>query len=171
MTHDAPPPNAVRGNDWPALPVADAAAFEPRLGVTVVLSYFEAPGALACALAALDRQDYPRGLLEAVVVDDGSREPLDDPRARIGLPATGVPLHVVRQENRGFGLARARNAGARAARHPILVFLDGDTVAEPGPGPCPRALAPRRRRRGDDRVPALGGGGYRRSAGAGGAAG
>ena len=39
---------------------------------------------------------------------------------------------AVRQERRGFGLARARNAGAQAAAHDILVFLDGDVIPEAG---------------------------------------
>ena len=39
----------------------------------------------------------------------------------------------MRQTRRGFGLARARNAGAKAAAaHDILVFLDGDVIAEAG---------------------------------------
>ena len=38
-------------------------------------------------------------------------------------PPRAAPRH-------GFGLARARNAGARAALHDILVFLDGDVIAE-----------------------------------------
>ena len=121
-----PPPNTVRGNDWRQVPVPDAAAFEPSEGVTVVVPYHEAPGELALALAALERQRYPRELLEVVVVDDGSRAPPPIP-ARPGLE-----VRVVRQRRCGFGLARARNLGAREARHEILVFLDGDMIAEDG---------------------------------------
>ena len=61
-----PPPNTVRYNDWRQVPVPDAAAFEPSEGVTVVVAYHEAPGELALALAALERQRYPRELLEVV---------------------------------------------------------------------------------------------------------
>ena len=120
-----PPPNRVRYNEWPRVAVPDAGAFTPTEGVTVVVPHFEAPGELALALAALERQRYPRGLLEVVVVDDGSRTP---PR----LAPSSLAVRLVRQEDRGFGLARARDTGARAARHDILVFLDGDVVADEG---------------------------------------
>ena len=39
-------------------------------------------------------------------------------------------MKVVRQERRGFGLARARNTGARAAAHDVLLFLDSDILVE-----------------------------------------
>ena len=121
-----PAPNTVRYNDWRQVPVPDAAGFEPSEGVTVVVPYHEAPCELALALAALERQRYPRELLEVVVVDDGSRAPPPTP-ARPGLA-----VRVVRQRRCGFGLARARNLGAREARHEILVFLDGDMIADDG---------------------------------------
>ena len=38
----------------------------------------------------------------------------------------------MRQQRQGFGLARARNTGARAAAHGILVFLDADVIGAPG---------------------------------------
>ena len=121
-----PPPNAVRYNDWRQVAVPDADAFAPSEGVSVVVPYHEAPGELALTLAALERQRYPEGLLEVVVVDDGSRAPPP-------IPAGGeVDVRLVRQPRRGFGLSRARNRGAREARHEILVFLDGDMIADDG---------------------------------------
>ena len=120
-----PPPNRVRCNEWPRVAVADEAAFTPTEGVTVVVPHFEAPAELGLVLAGLARQRWPRELLEVVVVDDGSRPPLRP-------PASPLALRVVRQDDRGFGAPRARNAGARAARHDILVFLDGDMVADEG---------------------------------------
>ena len=121
----APRPAAVRGNDWRQVALPAAQRFAPSLAVSVVVPYFEAPGPLSLTLAGLERQTYPRELFEVVVVDDGSREPLV-------APATPLDLRVVREERRGFGLARARNAGARAAAHGILVFLDCDVIAEAG---------------------------------------
>ena len=121
-----PRPAAVRGNDWRQVAVPAPEAFRPALPVSVVVPCFEAPGALALTLAGLEGQDYPRALFEVVVVDDGSCPPLRVPAS------TALPVRAVRQERRGFGLARARNAGARAASHDILVFLDGDVIAEAG---------------------------------------
>ena len=120
-----PPPNRVRYNEWPRVAVPAAAAFIPTKGVTVVVAHHGAPAGLALALAALERQRYPRELVEVVVVDDGSRPPPP-------LPPSPLAVRRVRRGGRGFGTAHARNAGARAARHDILVFLDGDVVADEG---------------------------------------
>ena len=121
----APPPATVRHNDWRAVALPAAAAFVPALPVSVIVPCHQAPGALALTLAGLERQDWPAELLEVVVVDDGSEPPLE-------LPAAALDLRAVRQPRNGFGLARARNAGVRAAAHDILVFLDGDVIPEAG---------------------------------------
>ena len=121
-----PAPATVPYNDWRQVAVPSPSDFEPRAGVTVVVPYFEAQRELSLTLAALEGQTYPAELVEVVVVDDGSRSP-----PRIAAPG-GLDISLVRQEHRGFGLARARNNGALAARHDILVFLDGDMIADPG---------------------------------------
>ena len=120
----SPMPAGVRYNDWRAVDMVPAGAFEPSLPVSVIVPYFEAPDALALTFAALETQTYPRSLVEVVVVDDGSRPSLGPP------PSAVFDVKVVRQRRRGFGLARARNSGARAAAHDILVFLDCDVLAE-----------------------------------------
>jgi len=122
----AVPPAVVRGNDWPSLPTPPPESFQPRLPVTVVVPYYEAPEALELTLAALEAQTYPRELFEVVVVDDGSRQPLAQPAD------TALSVKVVHQEDLGFGLARARNNGARAADGEIFVFLDCDMMPEAG---------------------------------------
>ena len=122
----APPPAGVRGNDWRSLAVAPVEFFEPSLAATVVVPYYEAPEALALTLAGLERQTYPRELFEVVVVDDGSDPPLEL------VQPTPLAVRVVHQEDLGFGLARARNNGARAADGDIIVFLDCDMVPEAG---------------------------------------
>ena len=114
----------MRYNGWRTL-APSGGPFVPSIGVSVVIPYFEAAETLGPVLAALEGQDWPRDLLEVVVVDDGSRPPL-------APPDSALDLRTVRLADRGFGLARARNAGARAARHGILVFLDADIVAAPG---------------------------------------
>ena len=118
------PPADVRGNNWRALAVATPERFEPELPVSVVVTYYEAPEALDLTLAALESQTYPRELFEVVIVDDGSRTSLAPP---VGSP---LKVRVVHQEDRGFGLARARNTGAKAANSEILVFLDCDMMPE-----------------------------------------
>ncbi len=101
--------------------------FTPILPVSVISPCYQTPAeTLARTLAALEGQTYPRDLFEVVIVDDGSQPPLERPRS------TPLNVRVVRQERRGFGIARARNTGARAAVHDILLFLDSDTLAEAG---------------------------------------
>ena len=121
-----PSPAGVRGNDWPSLDAAPAEQFVPELAVSVVVTYYEAPEALGLTLAALEGQTYPRDMFEVVIVDDGSLPPLETP---VDSP---LNVQVVHQEDRGFGLARARNTGARAAAHDIIVFLDCDMMPESG---------------------------------------
>ena len=58
--------------------------------------------------------------LEIIVVDDGST---DAGPAR----ASSYPIRLIRQRN--AGPAAARNAGARAAKGAILIFLDADCIA------------------------------------------
>lgn len=120
------PPAAVRGNDWRSLGPSPPEDFRPTIPVTVVIPYYEAPEALDLTLAALERQTYPRELFEVVIVDDGSRIPLQTPGS------SPLAIRVFHQQDLGFGAARARNLGARMANHPILVFLDCDMLPEGG---------------------------------------
>ncbi|WP_428119076.1 glycosyltransferase [Candidatus Poriferisodalis sp.] len=128
------PPADVRGNDWRSLAVAPLDVFEPLLSVTVVVPYYEARHELGLTLAGLERQTYPQDLFEVIVVDDGSDPPLDLSALDLpGLDLSGpnsVNLRVIHQEDLGFGLARARNNGARSANGDVLVFLDCDMVPE-----------------------------------------
>ena len=119
-----PPPAEVRGNDWRSLAVVPLEMFEPSLSTTVVVPYYEAPDELSLTLAGLERQTYPRNLFEVVVVDDGSDPPLE-----LAEP-NPLRVRVIHQEDLGFGLARARNNGARAADGDLLAFLDCDMVPE-----------------------------------------
>ncbi|MXZ53437.1 MAG: glycosyltransferase [Acidimicrobiaceae bacterium] len=121
-TPPAPGPAKVDGNDWKSLDTASLEEFEPRLQATVVVPYYEAPDALALTLAGLERQSYPRHLFEVIVVDDGSDPPLEMPGR------SPLNVRVIHQPDLGFGLARARNNGARAAQGDIVVFLDCDMI-------------------------------------------
>lgn len=116
----------VPGNRWDLLDVPALGRWTPTRRVTVVLPYFQAPDALENTLAGIARQTYPADLVQVVVADDGSTPPLLLPTGYRGLDIT-----VVHQEDRGFGLARARNTGAGEADGDILVFLDCDMVPEP----------------------------------------
>ena len=121
-----PRPADVPYNDWRQAPLPSPEEFTPSLPVSVVMPAYGPPAAvLDRTLAALEGQTYPRDLFEVVIVDDGSEPPL-------ALPRSPLDVRMVRQERRGFGLARARNTGAREAAHSILLFLDCDTLVEAG---------------------------------------
>ena len=66
-----------------------------------------------------------RGTLEIIVVDDASTDASLDVLQK---EFSGVKA-LVHRENRGFG--RACWSGARAAQHPILIFLNSDITVAP----------------------------------------
>jgi GT2 family glycosyltransferase len=133
----------VVGNRWDL--VAGRDPEPPR--VSVIVTHYAQPGELARTLAALARQDHPADRLEIVVADDGSPE----------APAVPDGVTLVRQEDRGFRAAAARNLGVAASTGDVLCFLDADTTPEPGyvraltrlPALLPEAVTVGRRRHAD----------------------
>lgn len=133
----------VPGNRWDL--VADRHPDPPR--VTVVVTHYDQPDQLARTLTALQHQDHPAELLEIIVADDGS--PIE--------PTVPSGVRLVRQEDRGFRAAAARNLGAAAAEGDVLCFLDADTTPEPEyvrrltrlPALLPEAVTVGRRRHAD----------------------
>jgi GT2 family glycosyltransferase len=108
-------------------PVGDRArAAKPGAGegapaLSAIVPTAGRPGSLARCLAALAVQDV-EAPFEIIVVDDapsGSGPPVVVPH----------PARVV--DSGGRGAAAARNAGARAARGDVLLFLDDDLVPAP----------------------------------------
>jgi glycosyltransferase involved in cell wall biosynthesis len=71
-------------------------------------------------LAALEGQDYPSASYEVVVVDNGSREPVDD-------LVSAFPHATTVLEPRP-GSYRARNRGIDAGRGDVFAFLDADCI-------------------------------------------
>lgn len=107
----------VPGNRWDLV-----AHLEPEAPhVTVIVTHYAQPVELARTLEALRRQDHPHDRLEIIVADDGSPE----------VPSVPEGVRLVRQDDRGFRAAAARNLGAAAASGDVLCFLDADTSPEP----------------------------------------
>lgn len=94
----------------------------PATPVSVIIPTHNRAEFLARAIDSVLSQSY--ATLELIVVDDGSTD--ETPAL---LASYGENLTVLRQENRGP--AAARNAGIRAARHPLLAFLDSDDQFAP----------------------------------------
>jgi len=69
-------------------------------------------------------QTLPAGEVQVIVVDDGSTDGSGEL-----AQGYGAGIEYVRQENRG--LSAARNTGLRAARAPLVAFLDADDRFHP----------------------------------------
>lgn len=95
--------------------------------VSVVIPCRDAADWLETSLASVCHQ---QGVdLELVVVDDGSR---DATAAIIHRCARESPFPLQLLQAGGRGVSTARNLGWRAARHPLIAFLDADDLALPG---------------------------------------
>jgi cellulose synthase/poly-beta-1,6-N-acetylglucosamine synthase-like glycosyltransferase len=90
--------------------------------VSVVVPAYDEKEGIEAAVRSLVASRHP---VEVVVVDDGSTDGTADIVEALGLPQ----VTVVRQEN--AGKPAALNAGVRAARHELVVLVDGDTRFEP----------------------------------------
>lgn len=97
----------------------------PQLSV-VVPTYNRAP-LLRRTLASLVQQRNPPPF-EVVVADDGSADDSEQVAAEFRDRLT---IRYLYQEDKGYRVAKARNMGAATASAPILLFLDGGTLAGP----------------------------------------
>jgi len=96
--------------------------------ISVVMPTYDEPERLQAALRRLSSQEYPPQEVEIVVIDDASPRP---PCKQLGDLVQPFSLRLIRQTV-NQGRARARNAGLRAARGELIVFLDSDMTVEPG---------------------------------------
>ncbi len=108
-------PNRPRPSDRP--PIVDA---------SIVVPTKDRPDALAACLDAIAALRLDGLSVEVVVVDDGSRRPVDPVVAPF---ESRLDLKLLVQRNRGP--AAARNAGAAVARGRLLAFTDDDCRPEP----------------------------------------
>jgi glycosyltransferase involved in cell wall biosynthesis len=93
--------------------------------VSVIIPCYKVTAYIAEALDSVRRQTFRD--LEVIVVNDGCPDTVNLERV---LAPYSREIVYIKQENMGCG--NARNTGIRAARAPILAFLDGDDVWEPG---------------------------------------
>jgi GT2 family glycosyltransferase len=109
-----------------------AAAAEPPPGVpaisALIPTFNRRDIALRC-IAALDAQQLPPGIMEIIIIDDGSS---DGTAAAIQAAASGMttPLTCLVQSNAGANAAR--NRAIAEARAPLALFLNDDSIATPG---------------------------------------
>jgi glycosyltransferase involved in cell wall biosynthesis len=90
---------------------------------SIVIPTYNRPDRLRTCLEAIAKIEYPRENFEVIVVDDGSKVPLDP----IVVPfKTDLTLKLLRQEN--AGPASARNTGSAIATGKFIVFTDDDCL-------------------------------------------
>jgi GT2 family glycosyltransferase len=92
--------------------------------VSVIIPHLNTPDLLAKCLASVTSQTLDHGNFEVIVVDNGSRTPLDDVKSAF----QGVEFDL--EPMPGPGLAR--NRGIRRARAASLAFIDADCCADAG---------------------------------------
>jgi glycosyltransferase involved in cell wall biosynthesis len=96
---------------------------------SVVIPTYNRCGLLRRTLETLTRQSLPAAEFEVIVSDDGS----SDATAAVARSFSGrLRIRYRFSEDLGYRVAAARNAGARLATAPVLVFLDTGTLTGPG---------------------------------------
>jgi GT2 family glycosyltransferase len=111
-------------NRWDLIPVTTPDT--PHLRASVIIPARNGSADLARTLTALAASDYPRELLEVIVVDDHSDPPLDPPEQFAGLSIRCIP----NRPHQVFGAGIARCTGAASSSADVLVFLDADIVCD-----------------------------------------
>lgn len=101
----------------------------PEPVVSFVIPARNEAGHVERALASVAAQAWRLAELEAVVVDNGSRDGTSRVVEKFAGRHPELCVRLVAEPVRGRG--RAKNAGARAARGEWLIFLDADSVAAP----------------------------------------
>lgn len=94
--------------------------------ISVIVPTRDRPQALERLLRALIADPH-QVAMEIVVADDGSA-----PGSLVWLDRLAAPFAIVRHAQPPAGPSVARNAGARAARGDLLLFLDDDVEPQPG---------------------------------------
>ncbi|WP_285733689.1 glycosyltransferase family 2 protein [Nocardiopsis sp. ATB16-24] len=121
-TQDAEGSPRVWRNDYSVLCPPPLGAWEPTLSVSVVVPAHGHPDKLAMVLASLSAQSYPSHLMEVIVVDDGSPEPLTLP------PVRPDNTRLITSAPGDWGSGHAVNTGVAASSGTVVLRLDADML-------------------------------------------
>lgn len=102
-----------------------AVSTDPPLRASILIPTFNRCDALMQTLASLADQSVPPDRYEVIVAVDGATD--GTPQALQELRFRHAFRWTYLETN--HGIAGARNAGARLARHDVLIFLDDDQIA------------------------------------------
>jgi GT2 family glycosyltransferase len=101
-------------------------AVQDRPSVSIVIPNWNGAEHLPDCLDSIEQLDYPPGLVDVLVVDNGSSD------GSVGLVESDYSwVHVVTND-RNEGFAAACNTGAQTARSDCVVFLNNDMRVDAG---------------------------------------
>jgi GT2 family glycosyltransferase len=93
---------------------------------SIIVPTYDRPGQLATCLHSLSCLDYRRDRFQVIVVDDGSKIPLE-----VAVASFNDRLDVTLLTQPQAGPATTRNTGAARAKGEFLVFTDDDCAPTP----------------------------------------
>ena len=93
---------------------------------SIIIPTYNRPEQLTSCLEAIALLSYPHDCFEVIVVDDGSKTPLN---GVVALFRNKINIQLLRQEN--AGPATARNRGTAVAKGEFLAFTDDDCQPTP----------------------------------------
>jgi glycosyltransferase involved in cell wall biosynthesis len=99
--------------------------------ISIIVPCYNAPQFLLRLLAELPRQTYPHGLIEVVVVDDASTQPVNHIVAEMSGSFTDFRRIYLVQHDLNRGRAAARNSGILNSTGDLLLFNDVDDFPDP----------------------------------------
>lgn len=113
-------------------PFSAPSSFQPRTGISVIIPARNEAANIDACLQAILSQNFPKELLEIIVLDDHS----DDATAAIVKNYQGVRLVLMQEQpaKHSFGTAfkkQALDTGIRIARFPLIITTDADCIAPP----------------------------------------
>lgn len=125
------PPLLIEGNNYDFILERASLIKEYTRKVSIIITVYNRSQILANTLAALTHQTYPKNLIEAIVIDDGSS---DDVVSVVKKYEKLLNIYMIRQKDDGYRLAAARNLGLKCATGDAIVFMDADIL------PCPKDI-------------------------------
>jgi glycosyltransferase involved in cell wall biosynthesis len=129
----APPDDATAGQAPSEEAITGEAPSEEAITgrasrISVIVPTYNRCGMLRQTLESLAGQRFPSDEFEVIVADDGSS---DDTAEMVRSFSGRLRLRYCFQEDQGYRVATARNAGARLASSPVLAFVDSGTLTGP----------------------------------------
>ncbi|MFA6888225.1 MAG: glycosyltransferase [Candidatus Woesearchaeota archaeon] len=96
--------------------------------VSIIIPTYQKREALRKTLLGLVQQTYDLSKVEVIIADDGSTDGTKEMVESMHLP---FQLRYIRQENRGYRVAKNRNNALRIASYGYIILLDGDMLPTP----------------------------------------